>query len=61
MTVGTAGGTPTLALDIGSPEDAVYTDGSGSNRPVLSYTVAENDEDAAARGRLLARWSAAAR
>ena len=45
MTVNTAGGTPTLALNDGGT--ATYVSGSGSNALTFSYTVGASDSNVA--------------
>ena len=49
VTVEVGGGTPQIALTVGSTaRAAVYTDGSGTTALVFSYTVADGDNDGAA-------------
>ena len=47
VTVNESGGTPFLTLEVGAgTAEARYESGSGTDRLVFAYTVAENDEDA---------------
>ena len=46
VTVGTAGGTPFLELNVGGAQrQATFASGSGTETLVFAYTVAENDAD----------------